>query len=223
LSAVAYLTSWSYCWAIRVQSTGRAETIEESSARRGRSGGRAGRTTAKDEERLRSFAPALVAQTSDSETVASKCLLAAGVAFRTRDHNQRLAIGVVRQFCDAAAAMGHLIGYARVSTADQEPALRLDALQAAGCARVFTDRASGAIAERPELARALDHLRADDTLVVWKLDRLGRSLRHLIDTSAHSRSAAWASAACGSTSTPPRLAAGSCSMSSARLRSSSAT
>lgn len=75
-----------------------------------------------------------------------------------------------------------LIGYARVSTAGQQPALQLDALEAAGCARVFTDRASGVVAERPELARALDHVRPGDQLVVWKLDRLGRSLRHLIDT-----------------------------------------
>jgi DNA invertase Pin-like site-specific DNA recombinase len=78
--------------------------------------------------------------------------------------------------------MGDLIGYARVSTSDQDPALQLDALEAAGCVRVFTDRASGAVADRPELTRALDHLRAADTLVVWKLDRLGRSLRHLIET-----------------------------------------
>ncbi|MGH2869190.1 MAG: recombinase family protein [Solirubrobacteraceae bacterium] len=78
--------------------------------------------------------------------------------------------------------MSDLIGYARVSRLDQRPTLQLDALQAAGCARVFSDRASGAVADRPELGRALDHLRAGDTLVVWKLDRLGRSLRHLIDT-----------------------------------------
>jgi DNA invertase Pin-like site-specific DNA recombinase len=80
--------------------------------------------------------------------------------------------------------MGDLIGYARVSTVEQEPALQLDALQSAGCVRVFSDRASGAVAERPELARALDHLRPGDILLVWKLDRLGRSLRHLIDTVA---------------------------------------
>jgi DNA invertase Pin-like site-specific DNA recombinase len=77
--------------------------------------------------------------------------------------------------------MSDLIGYARVSTIEQNPALQLDALQAVGCARVFCEEASGAAAEWPELARALDHLRAGDTLVVWKLDRLGRSLRHLID------------------------------------------
>jgi DNA invertase Pin-like site-specific DNA recombinase len=78
--------------------------------------------------------------------------------------------------------MGHLLGYARVSTPDQQPALRVDALQAAGCYRVFTETASGARAGRPVLAQVLDQLRPGDTLVVWKLDRLGRSLRHLVDT-----------------------------------------
>ena len=78
--------------------------------------------------------------------------------------------------------MGDLLGYARVSTIEQNPTLQFDALDAAGCSRVFSDRASGAAADRPELARVLDHLRPGDTLVVWKLDRLGRSLRHLIET-----------------------------------------
>ena len=78
--------------------------------------------------------------------------------------------------------MGESIGYARVSTAEQDTSLQLDALEAAGCARIFSDTASGALDQRPELARALDHLRASDTLVVWRLDRLGRSLRHLVDT-----------------------------------------
>jgi len=77
--------------------------------------------------------------------------------------------------------VGELLGYARVSTVDQNAGLQLDALQGAGCVRVFSDTASGALDERPELARALDHLRAGDTLVVWRLDRLGRSLRHLIE------------------------------------------
>ncbi len=80
--------------------------------------------------------------------------------------------------------MPHLLGYARVSTAEQNPDLQLDALRAAGCYRLFVDTASGALDDRPELATILDQLRPSDTLVVWKLDRLGRSLRHLIDTVA---------------------------------------
>lgn len=77
--------------------------------------------------------------------------------------------------------MGDLLGYARVSTIEQDPQLQLDALNAAGCARVWTEYVSGATAARPELDTVLDHLRPGDTLVVWKLDRLGRSLRHLVD------------------------------------------
>ena len=73
-----------------------------------------------------------------------------------------------------------LIGYARVSTVDQNPALQLDALQTAGCDPVFSDHASGAREKRPDLDRCLGYLRAGDTLVVWRLDRLGRSLRHLV-------------------------------------------
>lgn len=80
--------------------------------------------------------------------------------------------------------MAGLLGYARVSTGEQDAALQRDALTAAGCSRIFSDTASGALDDRPELARVLDHLRAGDTLVVWRLDRLGRSLRHLIDTVA---------------------------------------
>lgn len=74
------------------------------------------------------------------------------------------------------------IGYARVSTADQELGLQLDALTKAGCDRIFEEKASGAKADRPVLAEALAFLRPDDTLVVWRLDRLGRSLAHLIET-----------------------------------------
>ena len=69
------------------------------------------------------------------------------------------------------------IGYARVSTRDQNLELQLDALEKAGCKRIFTDKLSGAHVERPGLNEALSHLREADTLVVWKLDRLGRSLR----------------------------------------------
>src|SRR5579883_1047101 len=74
------------------------------------------------------------------------------------------------------------IGYARISTGDQTLALQEDALRKAGCERLFQDIASGARAERPGLAKALEQLRAGDTLVVWRLDRLGRSLQHLLAT-----------------------------------------
>ena len=72
------------------------------------------------------------------------------------------------------------IGYARVSTLDQDPAHQIKALKDAGCARCFTDQVSGRRWARPELIKALNHVQAGDTLVVWKLDRLGRSLQHLI-------------------------------------------
>lgn len=75
-----------------------------------------------------------------------------------------------------------LIGYARVSTADQSLDLQSDALMHAGCERIFTDTAGGSKSHRPGLAEALNFMRDDDVLVVWKLDRLGRSLKHLIET-----------------------------------------
>ena len=78
--------------------------------------------------------------------------------------------------------MTNLIGYTRVSTADQNPDLQHDALAAAGCTRVFTDTASGALDKRPQLDALLDYLRPGDVLVVWRLDRLGRSVRHLTET-----------------------------------------
>jgi len=76
---------------------------------------------------------------------------------------------------------GMLIGYARVSTQDQNLELQTEALQRAGCEKIFEDRMSGSRAERPGLAQAREGLRAGDTLVVWKLDRLGRSVKHLVD------------------------------------------
>ena len=75
-----------------------------------------------------------------------------------------------------------LIGYARVSTADQTLHLQQDALQKAACSKIFTDTASGAKTERKGLDEALQYARPGDTLVVWRLDRLGRSLPHLITT-----------------------------------------
>jgi DNA invertase Pin-like site-specific DNA recombinase len=76
---------------------------------------------------------------------------------------------------------GPLIGYARVSTRAQDLALQLDALEHAGCERVYQDVGPGSIRARPQLDDCLEHLLPGDTLVVWRLDRPGRSLRHLID------------------------------------------
>jgi DNA invertase Pin-like site-specific DNA recombinase len=73
------------------------------------------------------------------------------------------------------------VGYTRISTSDQNQDLQLDALKKAGCEEFFSDKASGAKANRPGLAKALDYLRKGDCLVVWKLDRLGRNLKHLIE------------------------------------------
>src|ERR1700680_3981082 len=74
------------------------------------------------------------------------------------------------------------IGYARVSTDDQETHLQIDALKQAKCGRVYQEKASGAKADRPELMRLLDNARKGDVVIVWKMDRLGRSLMHLIET-----------------------------------------
>jgi DNA invertase Pin-like site-specific DNA recombinase len=74
------------------------------------------------------------------------------------------------------------IGYARVSTIEQNVGAQIDQLDEAGCKRIFRDKASGAKTERPGLQEALDFLREGDMLVVWRLDRLGRSLKHLLET-----------------------------------------
>jgi DNA invertase Pin-like site-specific DNA recombinase len=75
-----------------------------------------------------------------------------------------------------------LVGYARVSTRDQNYELQLDALEAAGCTKIFEEKLSGAQRDRPELKAALDYVRPGDALAVWKLDRLARSLKQLIET-----------------------------------------
>src|ERR1700694_1888233 len=75
-----------------------------------------------------------------------------------------------------------LIGYARVSTVDQNLALQRDALTEAGCTKIFTEQMSGAVTDRPALHDALEFARSGDTLIVWKLDRLARSMKQLIET-----------------------------------------
>jgi len=107
---------------------------------------------------------------------------------RQRALTSRLSIKLASTIGDMASDTVRWHGspsrYARISTPSQDPALQLDALNAAGCYRLFTDTASGKLAERPELDRLLDQLRPGDTLAVWRLDRLGRSLAHLIDLAA---------------------------------------
>lgn len=78
--------------------------------------------------------------------------------------------------------MGENVGYARVSTRDQHLELQLDSLRKEGCEKIFTDTLSGATTKRPGFEEALRYLRSGDKLVVWKLDRMGRSLQHLIET-----------------------------------------
>lgn len=77
--------------------------------------------------------------------------------------------------------MAHNLGYARISTADQDPQLQLDALTVADCLKIYTDTASGTKADRPQWKACLADLRPGDTLIIWKIDRLGRNLRDLID------------------------------------------
>jgi len=90
--------------------------------------------------------------------------------------------GSCRPVLAQSTVVGELLGYARVSTTVQDPALQLDALKAAGCRWLWTDTASGSRTDRPKLAEVMATLGEGDTLCVWRLDRLGRSLPHLIDT-----------------------------------------
>ena len=75
-----------------------------------------------------------------------------------------------------------LIGYARVSTVDQNPELQTDALKDAGCEKIFTEKSSGSNKDRPQFQAALEYMRNGDSLVVWKLSRLARSLKQVIET-----------------------------------------
>src|SRR5437762_9291746 len=94
--------------------------------------------------------------------------------------NQNPDIAYSLEFWDNGSMS--LIGYARVSTQDQHLHLQQDALKNAGCLKIFTDTISGSTTERKGLDEALEFLRSGDTLVVWRLDRLGRSMKRLIDT-----------------------------------------
>jgi len=85
---------------------------------------------------------------------------------------------------ESVQGMNEVIGYARVSTGGQDLTLQLDALEAAGVKRVFQDVGSGSLRSRPQLDACLERLREGDTLIVWRLDRLGRSLRHLLSVIA---------------------------------------
>jgi DNA invertase Pin-like site-specific DNA recombinase len=125
-----------------------------------------------------------------------------------------VAESALSQGSSTVSGMGHLLGDARVSTSDQQSHLQVDALERAGCYRVFTETTSGARADRPTLQQLLDQLRPGDTLVVWKLDRLGRSLRHLVDTITGLAERKVGSTACRKQSTPPPPAASSSSTSS---------
>lgn len=96
--------------------------------------------------------------------------------------HQHPSVAPGSQGCGLIEVMAMTVGYARVSTTSQHLDMQLDALKASGCTRVYTDTASGALAARPGLDQALNELNEGDTLVVWRLDRLGRSLPHLVAT-----------------------------------------
>ena len=111
-----------------------------------------------------------------SATGRSGCLTGC-VIIRVRNH--RVANGLTTLFATLETCLTSSATRC-VSTTDQKAELQIDALKAAGCDRVFTDKASGSLANRPQLDRMLDHLRPGDVVVVWRLDRLGRSLMNLI-------------------------------------------
>ncbi len=91
-------------------------------------------------------------------------------------------MGLCKEFCEASQGRIMKIGYARVSTLEQNLDLQLQALKQASCKRIFREKVSGASGQRPEFLRMLDQVREGDTIVVWKLDRLARSTRDLLET-----------------------------------------
>jgi len=129
----------------------------------------------------------------------------------------------VTQGSSAIRSLVALVGYARVSTRDQHPEAQTDALTAAGCAKVFVDHASGTLAKRPALEQVLDYLRPGDTVVVTKLDRLGRSVRNLKALADELQARDVGLRALSQGSTPPPPAAGCSSTCSPRSPSSSTT
>jgi DNA invertase Pin-like site-specific DNA recombinase len=94
---------------------------------------------------------------------------------------RRKRVSFCQEFCEATGGLAMKIGYARVSTLDQHLDLQLRALKKAGCTKIWREKVSGLSRQRPELQRLLDQLRPGDTVVVWKLDRIARSTRHLLE------------------------------------------
>jgi DNA invertase Pin-like site-specific DNA recombinase len=116
----------------------------------------------------------------DDQTDKERSRSRAGEAATSAGRAEARASAIIR--CGRHHVETELIGYARVSTVDQNLALQRDALTEAGCTKIFTEQMSGAVTERPALHDALEFARSGDTLIVWKLDRLARSMKQLIET-----------------------------------------
>ena len=116
----------------------------------------------------------------DDQTDKDPPLSHTGEAATSADCAEARASEIIR--CRRNHVETMLIGYARVSTIDQNLALQRDALTEAGCTKIFTEQMSGAVTDRPALQDALEFARSGDTLIVWKLDRLARSMKQLIET-----------------------------------------
>jgi DNA invertase Pin-like site-specific DNA recombinase len=116
----------------------------------------------------------------DDQTDKERSRSRAGEAATSAGRAEARASAIIR--CGRHHVETEPIGYARVSTVDQNLALQRDALTEAGCTKIFTEQMSGAVTERPALHDALEFARSGDTLIVWKLDRLARSMKQLIET-----------------------------------------